>query len=706
MMNISIYDILKTGGISYRILYIQDEYVVGCRMDITKLIIEYISLAEIKEKLLSGEWTVEKNPASSVVNTSIMDDALKEKFLLYKKCMKDISDVYGPTFIGLTGKTTKREANSIMAKYGMKLGVFRKICRKYIQSGCDDNSLIDKRAVGFAHSEKKYEYKKRTGRPSEYGEQNEVIIDEVVKERFTEALKDYKSGRQTTYRGAYEDMVKKYYMVETRENGTVTWESLPDHMIPSYRQFTNFCRKHLSEEEKDSIRTSKAEQRNYKRLLLSDSMKGVFGPGDMVEVDALESDISLVSERDREQSIGRGILYLMIDVWTRAIIAMSVGFENNSVLAITDLLMNLADDKQEFAGKYGISFSPELWPSEIIPHRMRVDRGADFRSDKLSEILNKLGVERLLEPAATGSLKGIVEQEFRQIQFNQNDIVESKGLIEKRHDSKHHKEAKLTIREFTMMCINYVLAHNQKYLNYYKMNKEMLDNQVQPIPAVLWQYGCKKYGSPRPIANKEQFYWDLMTPATASLNREGLKWKDLHYLNAADKVLLHEMYLQQQKVKKVDVRYDPRDIGCLYYLRNNSLMAAPLNQDKFGNAGFSGMTYKEYMDYRKAKKKMDATGKKHNRDVSIMERTNNKEIVDGVRSERYANTSDMKEERELERQNKNKSNAISNRLPDNQLLDNKTANDQNAPEGVKPSINAPLDDLDFEQALLNFEEKE
>lgn len=706
MVNLSVYDILKTESATYRILYIHDKCAVGCRMNVTKLVIEYLSLFEVKEKLISGEWTIEGSTASVIVDDSALEEGIREKYLLYKKCMQDVSTVYGPSFIGLTGKSTKKEANEIMGKYGLTPFVFWKVCRNYLQSGCDDASLVDKRATGFAHRDKNYTYSKRTGRPNEYGEQNEVIIDSVVKERFAEALKDYKSGRQKTYKSAYEDMVHKYYMVEKRENGTVIWESMPDSKIPSFLQFYNYCRKELSDEDKDAIRTSKAEQRNNKRLLLSDSMKGVFGPGDMVEVDALESDISLVSERDREQSIGRGILYLMIDVWTRAIIAISVGFENNSVIAITDLFMNLADDKQVFAGKYGISFSPELWPSEIIPHRMRVDRGADFRSDKLGEILNKLAIERLLEPAATGSLKGIVEQEFRQIQYNQNDIVESKGLIEKRHDSKHHKEAKLTIREFTKMCINYVLAHNQKYLNYYKLNKEMMDNKVQPIPAALWQYGCKKYGSPRPIANKEQFYWDLMTPATASLNREGLKWKGLYYLNAADKVLLHEMYLQQQKVKTVDVRYDPRDIGCLYYLRNNNLMAAPLNQDKFGNAGFSGMTYKEYMDYQKAKKKMDAMGKTHNRDVSIIERTTNKEIVDGVRSERYANTSDMKEERELERQNKNKSNAISNRLPDNQLLDNKTSNDQSTPESVKPSIKAPHDDLDFEQALLNFEEKE
>lgn len=700
-INIAICDILNTGTLRYRVIYLVNNRAVVCQMDISKLVLHYLSVDEIKENLVKGEWSVEKDEENIVIETDDLEEGIREKFIKYKACIQEISSFYGPTYIGLMGKGSKPEAKIIMEKYDLKPYVFWKIVRMYLQSGGKDSSLVDKRAGGLARNPIAYNYTKRAGRPTEYGVQNKVIVNEAIRNYFDEALIAYKKGRQTTYKSCYEDMIHRYFMKQIEENGQITWLMMPDEEIPSFTQFYNYARKKLTSEGKDKIRTSITEQRNNKRLLLSDAMKGVHGPGDTVEIDALETDISLVSERNREQTIGRGILYLMVDVWTRAIIAMSVSFENNSVLGCTNLLMNLADDKQAYAKKYGIDFSGELWPSNIIPRRIRVDRGADFRSDKLSSILNGIGIERLLEPAAMGSYKPIVEQEFRQIQFNQNDIMENQGLIEKRHDSNHHREAKLTINEFTAMCINYVLTHNQKYLKYYKQNKKMQNDNIPPIPVRLWEYGCEIYGSPRPIADKAQYIWNLLTPAKASLNREGLKWKNLFYLNIEDKTLLHEMYEQQSKIKRIAIKYDPRDIGAIYYLRDGKLMIAPLNPDKFGNEGFSGMTYKEYEEYSRAKKKMDISGDRHNRKISINERTINRNIVDSAKSDRYADNSDMREERDIERNEQNRQNALVHHLKDKEE-EQMICTDKKEIEEISDQFID--DDISFEEALRKFNE--
>lgn len=707
-LSFKLFDILDTGTKRYRIIYIQNDRVVGCLMDTTKLILDYFAMQLIKENLMSGEWKAESDESAKLVDEDTLPEPYKTKYILYRNCIRDVEKVYGPSFIGLSGKTKKPELTAILKKYGISTFVFWKICRGYLQGGCRDSSLVDNHAPGFARSGQAYHYKKRTGRPAEYGVQSSVIVNDEIRSYFAEALSAYTKGRQNSYKGAYEDMLKKHFTIQHIKDGTVSWDYLPRDQMPTYTQFYNYAKKELSQEEKDAVKSSRMEQRNNKRLLLSDSMKGVKGSGDTVEVDALETDISLVSERDREQTIGRGILYLMIDVWTRAIIAISVGFENNSVLACTDLFLNLADDKVAYAKKYGIDFPPELWPSNIIPRRMRMDRGADFRSDKLKGILNGLGVERILEPAATGSMKGIVEQEFHQIQFNQNDIMENKGLIEKRHDSNHHREAELTIHEFTAMCINYVLSHNQKHLTYFKVNKKMQDAGVEPIPVKLWEYGCRVYGAPRPIADKQQFLWNLLTPAKAGLNREGIKWKGLYYLNSSDKMLLHEMYIQQNKVKKIDVKFDPRDIGRLYYLRDGMLMTAPLNPDKFRNEGYDGMTYAEYLDYYKAMKQSNADGKWHNTTVSINERSINRQIESSVSSARYSDPEGMREKRNEEKQEVNRKNAVSRRLSDHQAVQNQISQDEEKPVAQDKHIledkKQEDDDLDFENALKKFAE--
>lgn len=697
-ITISVYNVLNTGENRYRILYIDENKVVGCMMDVTKLAIVYLPLEDIHHNLSDGKWFIEPEDNEKIIDSDQLSEKFRDKLLIYKSCMNDVSKVYGPTYLGLQGRAGKPEAEEIMKKYSILPPLFWKLCRRYLQSGCKDIALVDKRATGFAQTGREYHYKKRGGRPAKHTKTSSVIVDDQVKNYFDEALKAYKGGRQTTYKGAYEDMLHKHYMVQTNDGNVVSWDLLPEEQLPTYPQFYNYAVKKLSIEEKEAIRTSRAEQRNNKRLLLSDAMKGVRGPGDTVEVDALETDLFLVSTQDHEQTIGRGILYLMIDVWSRAIIAMSVGFENNSVLACTDLLLNLADDKVAYCERYGITFTKSLWPSNIIPRRMRVDRGADFRSDKLESILNGLGIDRMMAPAATGSMKGIVEQEFHQIKFNQNDIVEGSGLIEKRHDSQHHKEAKLTISEFTAMCINYVINHNQKYLQYYKMNKAMMDANVEPIPIKLWEYGCKKYGSPRPIADNSQFIWNLLTPDTAFLDRSGIRWKGLYYMNFQDKDLMHEMYKQGRKVKKIDVKYDPRDIGALYYMRNGRLIVAKLNPDKFGNEGFSGLTYKEYMEYLNTKKRMDASGKMHNTRVSISERTTNRQIVDSVQPVHYSDATDMREAREKERQAKNQNNAIINRLDDGntEVVATASANGIASKKDAKPEYTFKPDQTDEE----------
>lgn len=93
--------------------------------------------------------------------------------------------------------------------------------------------------------------------------------------------------------------------------------------------------------------------------------------------------------------------------------------------------------------------NPAMWQSNIIPRRLRVDRGSEFKSKEFNRICNELGIEKQIVPGASGSLKGIVEQSFHQMHSKQNPHLENYGLIEKRYDSNHHKEATLNIKQYT-----------------------------------------------------------------------------------------------------------------------------------------------------------------------------------------------------------------------------------------------------------------
>lgn len=657
----------KKENCRHRILSLLPQVIVLCQMDINKLKISHVDKTIFVLLITSHDIEIMKDDTRLVVDDWYLSDLdRKEIFEVKLKAMQSVIKLYEPEFISLSSKKSKPELNEIILQSGIKKTAFWECLRKYLQSGMDKSSLMDKRFLGH-NKGKVYEFQNKPGRKSDYFEDSGVIIDDVIEGYFQEALKDYKSGRQKTLKSVYEKMNNKHFTKTEMVNGVPTMILLPVFERPTFRQFYYYVQKHLSEEEKAVIKTSKAEVRNDKRLLLSDIMEGVKGPGDMVEIDACEADVSLVSELNPNQSIGRPIVYFMVDVFSRVILAMSVALDNNSVLGVTNLFLNLADDKREYCQKYNLDFHNEkVWPSQIIPRRVRVDRGAEFKSKEFERVCRCLGIEKNIVSGGSGSLKGLVEQTFHQMHVSQNVHLENNGLIEKRHDSQHHLEATLTISQYTQMVINFVITHNQQYLETYRLTKEMVENDIRSIPAELWQYGIEKYGSPRYISNKMQFYYDLMTPKAAKITRKGISFKGLYYIPENDELMGHQMFTAGKKGESLKIKIDLRDISKIYYTRNNEVFVARLNEHVSGNSEFGGLTMKQWDDYRKKMGKMKMEGKVYNDALLSYRYAINELIVKDAGKSTVSKQRDMKEARELEKQRIALDNKIAKRITDDE----------------------------------------
>ena len=633
----------------YRVVAIIGDKIIFCEMDITKFVLLEHSLQVVMELIFSGELEIETEVVP-VFDEMTLSESIRERFHTKRQMMREILEKYEPTYLGLLGKKPKPALQAILSKYSVSTATFWRVCVQYFQSGMNDYSLVDAKAFGI-NKGKTYKYAVKPGKKPEYFEATGIIRDEEVVSYFEEALEEYKSGRQKTIRSAFDKMNLVHFSQTEMIDGVASVRLLPISKRPTIAQFYYYVEQHLSQQEKDRIKTSAAEQRNNKRLILSDSLAEVYGPGDMVEIDACEADVSLVSMTDSNKTIGRPIVYFMIDVYSRIILAVSVAFDNNSVLGVTNLFLNLADNKQEYCSRFGMGFDDvSLWPSNIIPRRIRVDRGAEFKSKEFERICSELGIEKQLVTGATGSLKGVVEQSFHQMHSRQNVHLEDYGLIEKRYDSNHHKEATLNIEQYTKMVINFVLMHNQQYDENYPLTRDMMDKGVKPIPVLLWQYGTKKYGQPRPIPVKEQYLFNLMTPVKAKVSRRGICYKDLWYFAENDPILARDMFNAGTKKVPYEVRIDMRDVSNVYYLRDGRLVTAPLNPRITGNIDYVGLTMKEWEDYRKSKKQLDAEGRVHNEEISAFNYAVNDSVVTSVKKETYSDKSDMRSNREAEKQ--------------------------------------------------------
>ena len=623
-IEIRVTDIITIEQTQYRVIGYRAGLFSLCEMNTKKLTIFLLPSKDLVKWATEGAARVEKSNSSNI----LLPDLKDENYLKKQALMRFIMQEYGPLYEKLYGKTTKTNLKKTMEDLGIQRDAAWRAIRRFLQSGLDMAAIVDGRSLRSG-KRNPYKYSKKTGHPTMNALGKGVPLTDEIRTYFDEAIKDFLIGRAKTKKDAYMTMIEKHFINEEETPTGIRVSVLPDNLRPTLKQFLNYTRVRVPQEEIDKAKTSAREQRNNKRLLLSDNLQGVMGPGDLWEVDECEIDLSLVSVENPSVTVGRPIVYVMIDVYTRMIVAYSVAFDNNSVLGITNCFLNLLDDKQELCNRFGIQIGANEWPSKILPLRLRSDYGAEYISHAMDTICCKLGVAKELVSPATGSLKGQVEQVFHQIHAAQNSLLEGKGLIEKRHDSNHHQEAALNIQEFEAVLLTYIVGHNRKYMEKYPLTKDMRQQNVEPCPIDLWKYGVSLNGSPRPITNEVMFRHSLLLPVKASVGRAGITFKGLFYINLQDEALLRDMYLASTHGKKKleSACIDPRNIGHLYYIREGKLMTASLNYKKTGMKEYEGMTLSEYNALHNKKKDDDAIGRETNLQMDIAIRDRQAKIV-------------------------------------------------------------------------------
>ena len=623
-IEIRVTDIITIEQTQYRVIGYRAGLFSLCEMNTKKLTIFLLPSKDLVKWATEGAARVEKSNSSNI----LLPDSEDENYLKKQALMRFIMQEYGPLYEKLYGKTTKTNLKKTMEDLGIQRDAAWRAIRRFLQSGLDMAAIVDGRSLRSG-KRNPYKYSKKTGHPTMNALGKGVPLTDEIRTYFDEAIKDFLIGRAKTKKDAYMTMIEKHFINEEETPTGIRVSVLPDNLRPTLKQFLNYTRVRVPQEEIDKAKTSAREQRNNKRLLLSDNLQGVMGPGDLWEVDECEIDLSLVSVENPSVTVGRPIVYVMIDVYTRMIVAYSVAFDNNSVLGITNCFLNLLDDKQELCNRFGIQIGANEWPSKILPLRLRSDYGAEYISHAMDTICCKLGVAKELVSPATGSLKGQVEQVFHQIHAAQNSLLEGKGLIEKRHDSNHHQEAALNIQEFEAVLLTYIVGHNRKYMEKYPLTKDMRQQNVEPCPIDLWKYGVSLNGSPRPITNEVMFRHSLLLPVKASVGRAGITFKGLFYINLQDEALLRDMYLASTHGKKKleSACIDPRNISHLYYIREGKLMTASLNYKKTGMKEYEGMTLSEYNALHNKKKDDDAIGRETNLQMDIAIRDRQAKIV-------------------------------------------------------------------------------
>jgi len=459
--------------------------------------------------------------------------------------------------------------------YGVDESTISKYLKRYWLRGKTKNALIpDFNLCGGKLKEKVANEVKRgrTRKNAEilgYG----VNVDEEMKKIFRVAInRFYYRNSKPPLKVAFEMMLKEYFSSDFKvENGIKIPLIKSENEIPTMRQFRYWFNKERNiKQEIKNRKNLKAYEQNY-RTIIGDATIEAIGPGSIYQIDATIGDVYLVSRLNRNWTIGRPVIYIVMDVFSRMIVGLYIGLEGPSWVGAMEALANSAMKKVEFCNEHGINIAEEQWPVHFLPDSILTDRGVEFTGYSTEKLINSLHITISNTAPYRADWKGIIEKNFHLIQERVRPFLPGSVNADfTRGDRNYVLDGKLDIGQFTQIIIKCVLFHNNShYLSGYIRDEAMIEDNVEPIPIKLWDWGIKNRSGKLKAVNEDVLKLNLMPSGKATITAKGIKFKGMYY---GSKLSLKEKWFETARNKgswNVDVAFDMRNMDYIYIKDND-----------------------------------------------------------------------------------------------------------------------------------------
>lgn len=466
------------------------------------------------------------------------------------------------------------QKRGLLIKESMRqTGKTKRLLYKYItqfwQRGKIKNALLpDYHNSGGKGKEKEFSVK--TGRPRKFksviGEG--IIINDEIKRIFEVSVKRYyHTAKKNPLSTTYKEMLRNFFVADYRyENGFKKPILLEKDKLPTLRQFRFWYEKTYTTEEKLRKRKGNRKYELNHRAVLGTSVGDLYGPGTKFQIDATIADVYIVSSFNRNWIVGRPIIYVVIDVFSRMVVGLYVGLEGPSWFGAMMALANTASDKVSYCKQYGIDIDKEDWDCHYLPQTLLADRG-ELEGYNVERLISAFHINVENTPPYRGDWKGIVEQHFRTI--NTTGIkpflpgtVDTEVRV--RGDRDYRLDATLTLEEFTSVIIRCVLYHNNHHwLKNFNQDEMMVHDEVSLIPRELWNWGIKNRSGKLRSYSEDIVKLHLLPTANARVTYKGIEFKKMRY---SSETSLKENWFGEARENswKIPICYDPRDMSHIY----------------------------------------------------------------------------------------------------------------------------------------------
>lgn len=444
--------------------------------------------------------------------------------------------------------------------------------RRYWQKGQKGNALLPDYQNSGGRGKTRLPGEKKRGRPRKHTDNFGLNITEDIRKTFRVAVsRYYMKNKRFSMKDCYLNMLKDFFVEKRIDpyNGYITVIPTDGHEgkdLPTQDQFQYWVDKDNDRLEMKRRRMTPRVYDKDMRGLISTSNSEVWGPGARFQIDATIADIYLVSRIDRNKIIGRPVIYVVIDVYSRMVVGLYIGIEGPSWVGAMMAVANTVEDKQAFCRRFGREIEPHEWPCHYLPAVLLGD-GGEIAGHFINSLINNYHVEVENTAPFRADWKGIVEQRFRLLPAVFGPYVD--GYIEVDYQERgapdYRLDATLDIDQFTRIIIDSVLYFNNFHeIRNYDKDHDLAAADFAAVPIDLWEWGiANKSGTLRRYP-AEKVKFSLMPTGMAVITEFGIKFKSSFYTcSRAIKERWFDIARQSGR-KNVVVSYDLRDMDNIY----------------------------------------------------------------------------------------------------------------------------------------------
>lgn len=449
--------------------------------------------------------------------------------------------------------------NAVMAEHKTTKQTLYRLIRQYWQRGQIANALLPDYKNSGGKGKRRQAGEKKLGRPRKYMPGTGVNVDEFTERLFRIAIQKYLlNDKGYTFPYAhrrFKDIYQTYF------------PDVPEAEIPTNWQMKYFYQREFTQVDVIRKRTHPKIYNKDIRPLKGTANLHALGPGSRFEIDATIADIYLVSDSNRSWIVGRPVVYVVVDVFSRLIVGLYIGFENPSYVAAIQALQTAMTDKVDLCHQYGIEIEAQEWPAIGLPDAILADRG-ELLGSQIESLEKSFSVRVENTPPYRGDAKGIVERNFKTIQADFTPFapgVVTGTTVKKRGGRDYRLDAKLSISDFKEIILSSILYHNQfAVLGKYDRSDDM-PVDLPLVPIELWRWGIQHRTGRLRAAPERELRLSLLPRARATISPLGICLFGLYY-TCAEAMSAGWMHRGKatSRPEKVTVAYDPNIADEIY----------------------------------------------------------------------------------------------------------------------------------------------